>query len=98
MRFNTKKIVLAATLAVSLVGSPAFALDNSVHGNGKTRDELEDEGYTCELRGVGYWVCTNGQSEWWCDRSSCREMRLESSGNRRPEINPNVYSDIQVRR
>jgi len=42
-------------------------------GGGTTRDDLEKQGYKCEVVATGFWECTkDGSPTYWCDSSgSC---------------------------
>lgn len=69
--FNSKKtfaLFAAALFAASTVADAAFARQISQNGSGKTRKELEDDGYSCVRVSVNFIECTkNGSKTYWCD-------------------------------
>lgn len=78
----------ALVVAVALV-SPAMALDSAPMGTGKTRADLEKDGYKCELVATGFWECTKeGGTTYWCDAGSCQPKPLvKPPGRKLPKLN-----------
>ncbi len=62
----------------------AMALDNNVGGAGKTRDDLEKDGYSCEYVATNFWECTkDGETTYWCDSTGqCIEKPLRVTPTR----------------
>ncbi len=80
---NHKKILLIAA-ALALAGAnPAFA--------GKTKDELEKDGYSCGRAGVGGYECTkDGAKTFLCDNAGKCESLLvldPGGGKKFPKAN-----------
>lgn len=74
------------TLSMAAVG-PAPAMDNGPMGTGTTKSDLESQGYSCELVGVGFWECTKaGSTTYWCDSGSCQPKPLKG-GNKGNKLN-----------
>ena len=82
IRTNARKIathkavvsaLLSAVLLVTMAASPALAMaNNGLNGSGKTKADLEGEGWTCVVVATGWWSCTKpGEKEQWCDTGSC---------------------------
>lgn len=69
--FNSQKsfaLLAAALFAVSTVADAASARQISQNGAGKTRKQLEDDGYSCVRVSVNFIECTkNGSKTYWCD-------------------------------
>ena len=59
--------LIGLVLAIS-ASSSAFALDNGAGGTGKSKSDLEKDGYSCEYVATNFWECTkNGETTYWCD-------------------------------
>ena len=42
-------------------------------GGSTTKDDLEKQGYKCEVVATNFWECTkDGSPTYWCDSSSCQ--------------------------
>lgn len=60
-------------LLSAAAATPAFA---------DTKDDLEKQGYKCEVVSTNFWSCTKaGAKEKWCDAGSCQDApKLQGGG------------------
>lgn len=80
---STKSILAtlasAALLITMAASSPALAMNNSPMGTGKTKADLEKDGWTCVVVATGFWECTKpGEKKQWCDVSSCGDAPMRT--------------------
>ncbi len=80
-------VMLGAAFSVGMILTSAqgFAMDNGVYDSGKTRSELEADGYKCEMAGVGFFECTkSGSQTYWCDsHGTCQPAPLRGTPPKR---------------
>ena len=75
----------AALLVTMAASSPALAMNNTTFGTGKTKADLEKDGWTCVVVATGFWECTKpGEKEQWCDTSSCGPAPMK--GGTKPKL------------
>jgi len=84
MTISTNKSILAmfasaALLITMAASSPALAMNNTTFGTGKTKADLEKDGWTCVVVATGFWECTKaGEKKQWCDVSSCGDAPMRT--------------------
>lgn len=96
MTTSTNRTILSifatAALLVTMAASfPALAMaNNGLNGSGKSKSDLEGEGWTCVVVATGFWECTKpGEKKQWCDVSSCGDAPFKTAKPKLPKANIN---------
>ena len=91
MTTSTNKSIIsilasAALLITMAASSPALAMaNNGLNGAGKTKDDLEKDGWTCVYVATDFWECTkDGQHKQWCDGTVCGDAPMKTTKPKLP--------------
>lgn len=80
-RQQTFALIAAAFFAASTTFDTSFARQISQNGAGKTKKDLESDGYTCVRVSVNFIECTkSGSDTYWCsDDGTCAQAPAKTT-------------------